>query len=325
VYTDDEPDEPDFKKLLTISNNGFIIIVWKPIEILACLLSSYYYAWILAFGAEEHIGVPRWSIIFEAIFAISMAINFMREYIPDGETVPVRDHAKIAKHYFKNGFWTDFIPLLPIPWALSFLHYSKVLYIIKIIRIDRGFRIFDVTKVLNAIKNFLKNRIERKIKENPNIGEDNVIDHNNIDQLMITNYCLKTFKLIVTILNIAYFLAMFWLLFCQVTEDIMEGEGHDVGEEGESTNKDYFLDYYGMSYLFGIDGDDEGIDDKYYKEWRAAIVAVYFSFTSLSTVGFGDYHPRSNSERLLVAFVLLFGVAIFSYIMGIFIEILGDF
>jgi len=51
---------------------------------------------------------------------------------------------------------------------------------------------------------------------------------------------------------------------------------------------------------------------------------MYFAFTSLSTVGFGDYNPRSNIERFMVAFVLLFGVAVFSYIMGIFIEILNS-
>lgn len=52
---------------------------------------------------------------------------------------------------------------------------------------------------------------------------------------------------------------------------------------------------------------------------------MYFSFTSLSTVGFGDFHPRSNAERLFTAFMLLFGVAIFSYCMGIFISILDGF
>jgi hypothetical protein len=52
-----------------------------------------------------------------------------------------------------------------------------------------------------------------------------------------------------------------------------------------------------------------------------AIVSTYFAFTSLSTVGFGDYHPRSDMERLIGAFILMFGVAIFSYIMGIFINI----
>lgn len=49
-----------------------------------------------------------------------------------------------------------------------------------------------------------------------------------------------------------------------------------------------------------------------------AIVVTYYMFTSLSTVGFGDYNPRSNFERVFIALVLLFGVAIFSYIMGNF-------
>jgi hypothetical protein len=51
---------------------------------------------------------------------------------------------------------------------------------------------------------------------------------------------------------------------------------------------------------------------------------VYYAFTSLSTVGFGDFHPRSNVERVFVALMLLFGVAIFSYIMGNFIQILNQ-
>ena len=52
---------------------------------------------------------------------------------------------------------------------------------------------------------------------------------------------------------------------------------------------------------------------------------MYYAFTSLSTVGFGDYHPRSDMERLFCALILLFGVAIFSYVMGIFISILGTY
>lgn len=43
---------------------------------------------------------------------------------------------------------------------------------------------------------------------------------------------------------------------------------------------------------------------------------MYFTFTTLSTVGFGDYYPKSDMERLVGAFVLLSGVAVFSYILG---------
>ena len=41
---------------------------------------------------------------------------------------------------------------------------------------------------------------------------------------------------------------------------------------------------------------------------------LYFSFTSLSTVGLGDYHPRSDFERAVGAFLLLFGVTVTSYV-----------
>jgi hypothetical protein len=55
------------------------------------------------------------------------------------------------------------------------------------------------------------------------------------------------------------------------------------------------------------------------------IVVVYFAFTTLATVGYGDYRPVQKHERLVCSFILLFGVAVFSFIMGNFIEILMSF
>lgn len=37
---------------------------------------------------------------------------------------------------------------------------------------------------------------------------------------MIVNYLLKTFKLIIIIINISFFLGMFWLIYCDVTMNI---------------------------------------------------------------------------------------------------------
>jgi len=72
--------------------------------------------------------------------------------------------------------------------------------------------------------------------------------------------------------------------------------------EGE----EYFLEYFNQF--------NQGTD-----RW---IVALYYSFTSLSTIGLGDFNPRSDSERLVCSFLLLFGVAIFSYIIGTLMEII---
>ena len=52
---------------------------------------------------------------------------------------------------------------------------------------------------------------------------------------------------------------------------------------------------------------------------------AYFSFTTLSTVGFGDYYAISSGERLVMVVVMLLGVMVFSYIMGLFTEIMMTF
>lgn len=44
-------------------------------------------------------------------------------------------------------------------------------------------------------------------------------------------------------------------------------------------------------------------------------MVIYYTFTSLSTIGFGDIYPQNNFERIMACFVLLFGVATFTYII----------
>lgn len=59
--------------------------------------------------------------------------------------------------------------------------------------------------------------------------------------------------------------------------------------------------------------------------YRNTLVGLYFAFTTLSTVGFGDFKPRSDFERCLCSVVMVLGVATFSSLMGTFIDILGSY
>lgn len=52
---------------------------------------------------------------------------------------------------------------------------------------------------------------------------------------------------------------------------------------------------------------------------------MYFAYTTLSTVGFGDKTPRSDLERLIICMVLLVGVSLFGYILGILVGIIDEF
>jgi hypothetical protein len=50
-------------------------------------------------------------------------------------------------------------------------------------------------------------------------------------------------------------------------------------------------------------------------EEKKILVNTYFAFTTLATVGFGDYYPVSQVERFLFTIVFIGGVSMFSFIM----------
>ena len=73
--------------------------------------------------------------------------------------------------------------------------------------------------------------------------------------------------------------------------------------------------------MMGYSPDDPTPDSgmtKLIKVW-------YYAITTLSTIGFGDFTPVTSSERLISSVILMFGVTVFSFIMGQFIEILMNY
>jgi len=104
--------------------------------------------------------------------------------------------------------------------------------------------------------------------------------------------------MIINITSFSYFIGMGWLLMCKIIDYYERANGFVVTAD---TKDDYFITQ------FDIDGMSPD---------KQTNVAVYFAFTSLSTVGFGDFHPRSDVERLVGAAMLTFGVAIFSMVMS---------
>lgn len=136
--------------------------------------------------------------------------------------------------------------------------------------------------------------------------------------MLIFKYVLKTFRLSLLIFFSSYILGVCWLVLCELQESVIDKVLYvDFTDkpEGENPYTERFLVMFGQNY----DADTNATP------MNRLITVTYFAFTSLSTVGFGDYHPRSDIERFCCAFILLFGVAVFSIIMGSFIEILEEF
>ena len=129
-------------------------------------------------------------------------------------------------------------------------------------------------------------------------------------------YVYKIFRLIIIAIIITYFIGCFWYYFCTMYQDdiLVELEeaisGTSAPEPEATSNQSTFIKFNKM----------EEMDDIH-----KLIVSCYFALTTLSTVGYGDYYPVSNIERIIAVMIMLGGVAFFSYIMGNFIEIISNY
>ena len=121
---------------------------------------------------------------------------------------------------------------------------------------------------------------------------------------------LKTIKAILLVTSVSYFFAMAFKMLLDIQADFFDWDNYtddpyQLNDPNQSAD-DHFMTYFEM----------EGM-----KDYDNLVVMFYYSFTTLTTVGFGDFHPRSNAERLFIALGMLGGVATFSLFMAELIEI----
>ena len=70
---------------------------------------------------------------------------------------------------------------------------------------------------MRHIKDLFKARLQRIIDDEPELADNSDLDNNNIMTILMISYFFKTFKLIVVIVTISYFMGMLWYIFCDLT------------------------------------------------------------------------------------------------------------
>ena len=204
-----------------------------------------------------------------------------------------------------NGsFKIDAIALLPLQWFSLRRDRQYLLYIVKIIGLKRGFGNFNVMDYLKLYKDRQNKQLEELIENDPQSASRTDIDQIRIDKILSMSSTLKLLKITIIISSCSYMFGMFFKFIIEVQNDIMNWDNYNT--DGQEL-PEHFTTFYGIDEM---------------PQYDSMIILMYFSFTSLTTIGFGDFNPRGDFERLYISFGLLFGVAIFSYIMGLFIEII---
>jgi hypothetical protein len=89
-----------------------------------------------------------------------------------------------------------------------------------------------------------------------------------------------------------------------------------VTEYDPETNKPTSENFY-TTYFWP--GEQKAVPDT---SFDRLVKVWYYAITTLSTIGYGDFHLVSTNERWIASFILMFGVSVFSLIMSQFIEIM---
>ena len=85
------------------------------LDSIASILSSYYYSYQSCFGSRDDDDMFLLIMVgFESFFILCMIKEFLTDFKVEGEKYATREFVLIAKNYLKNGFWIDFLPLIPI-------------------------------------------------------------------------------------------------------------------------------------------------------------------------------------------------------------------
>jgi hypothetical protein len=162
IFAEIDLDETRIDKILIISANDKFYQLWHFIEIFNCITSSYFYAYA---GTYELPPPGDWfftlMLFYEIFFLFSIGFKFILEIKTSENAIPIRNHKLIAERYLTGEFPLDIITLVPAAYMIHTEgHLEKHLQMLKIFRIYRGFKIFDIQKIMQIFKHYYRDKLD---------------------------------------------------------------------------------------------------------------------------------------------------------------------
>eukprot|EP00930_Biecheleria_cincta_P043155 TRINITY_DN2966_c0_g3_i1.p1 TRINITY_DN2966_c0_g3~~TRINITY_DN2966_c0_g3_i1.p1 ORF type:complete len:1469 (-),score=229.68 TRINITY_DN2966_c0_g3_i1:41-4447(-) len=244
----------------------------------------------VSFSSSPGAVFVAFDIIIDIIFAADLIINFRTAFVDsDGHlnTVP----CDIAWNYLRSWFMIDFLSTAPIDRIVEAVVADNSNGQTRMLKLARFARLFRLMKLARMLKLF-------KLIE---LAESSV----EVSPVLI--------KFLVLALNVAFLghmIACIWhwvVTFQPYTADCESGMlGCSPGESPPNPP---------TTWLEAM-ATNSPVDADVVTEMQKYAASLYWVFTTMTTVGYGDITPTNNVERAVAVFVMIFGAAVFGYIVG---------
>jgi hypothetical protein len=149
-------------------------------------------------------------------------------------------------------------------------HYINLFFLLRLLRLYKAAELLDPHYIFAIFRNFHGSYIEYRIRNNHK--DKNLFLH----QLEMFKVGYLIIRLLMMLVCLSYFVGLLWYIYVKVIEQITFDMMSDEKEDIISFVQDYEL-------------------EKNTNE-RNTVIIIYYSLTTLSSVGFGDYHPKNTME-----------------------------
>jgi len=292
-------EKPEFLEKIILNPHSKPMAMFILLIILFALISTLLAAYFACFGPPESEGLIIFDAIMEVCFITDIVRTFLTQYVdPRDPRKRIRDLVKIARNYVQNSFFFDFVACLAWP-----VHYAvqdefepetaSMIYLLRLLRLGKILILMNLQVFTSNMRSWFRHKLIKTIENQKGSECPKTKDNTKIKTQILLIKGFQVFRLLLFILILSYFLGTLWYIMTKQT----------TKQDDEWT----FYNAYNME-------DRDSIN--------SLSIVVYFMLTTLTTVGFGDYNPKSEMERIIMTFILLIGVACFSWIMSQFMDIL---
>jgi len=223
-------------------------------------------------------------VVIDLYFIIDIGLNFLTSFY-DKDGVLVNDFQQIRNHYYRGWFVVDVVACFPTKYiemlgsdAKSDSETDQESDIGNNLKLVKILRLLRLAKMLRLAR--IKRLVQRYSEEIANIA-----------------HVLKFVSLMTAMFFIAHLLACAWF-YTGTNSTSMLHSGMQV--DGWVTREPWWHEHH---------DPNRDLTSKY-------ITSFYWAVTTITTVGYGDVHAMTNSEKVLSAIAMLIGGFFFGLLVG---------